>query len=202
MDRCNSCGGTTFSYNYNGIRVCRLCGAVYDPQADQFNRTYNLAMGHLLAGNWAQVISMLQPFLNQYPTEKRLYEAILRAATHDFNDIDMNDTARRSSASDSWDKLVRLNGVTNDMIRYSRRRYARHLDEIHSRKNTMLVWIFSASFCAFVTAILFHTEHYFYGVLSFGALIFCFVKSMCHHPIQSTKQLSSSIPNYRNNPFI
>lgn len=202
MDRCNSCGEMTFSYNYNGIRVCRRCGAVYDPQADYFSRTYNLAMGHLIAGNWTQVISMLQPFLNQYPTEKRLYEAILRAATHDFTDIDMSDTARRTTASDSWNKLVRLNGVTNEMVGYSRRRYERHMDELRSRKNNMLVWLFSASFCAFVTAILIYTSYYFLGFLTFGALIFCFVKTVTSRPIQSTKQLASSIPNYRNNPFI
>ena len=202
MDRCDSCGGSTFTYNFNGIRVCRLCGAIYDPQSDQFNRTYNLAMGHLLAGNWPQVISMLQPFLNQYPTEKKLYEAILRASTHDFNDIEMNDKSRRSYASDSWDKLVRLNGVTNDMIRYSRRRYESHMNELRSRRNSLLVWIFSASFCAFVTAILFHTSYYYLGVLSFGALVFSFVKTITHYPIRSTKQLASSNPDYRNNPFI
>ena len=202
MDRCNSCGSEVFDYNYNGIRVCRLCGAIYDPQAEQFNRTYNLAMGHLLAGNWAQVISMLQPYLNQYPMEKKLYEAVLRAATHDFSDIEMNDTYRRSSASNSWDKLVRLNGVTNDMIRYSRRRYERHIAELREHRNTMLIWIFSASFCAFGTALLFHTEHYFLGLIGLGALIYCFVNAVNYHPVQSTKQLASSVPNYRNNPFI
>lgn len=203
MDRvCSRCGSTTFNYNNNGIPVCRFCGAVYDPQLEQFNRTYSLAQGHLLAGNWSQVISMLQPLLNQYPTEKKLYEAILRAATHDFNDIEMSDLSRRTTASDSWDKLVRLNGVTSDMIRYGRRRHERHMDELRSRRNIMLAWIFSASFCAFATAILHNTEHYFLGFLSFGALVFCFVKAITHHPVRSTKQLASTAPNYRNNPFI
>lgn len=203
MDRvCSRCGSTTFNYNNNGIPVCRFCGAVYDPQSEQFNRTYSLAQGHLLAGNWSQVISMLQPLLSQYPTEKKLYEAILRASTHDFSDIEMNDTSSRSYASDSWDKLVRLNGLTGDMLRYSRRRYERHMDELRNRKNKMLVWVFSSSFVAFATAILFNTSHYFYGMLSFGAMIFCLVKTINHHPIQSTKQLASSEPNYRNNPFI
>ena len=202
MDRCSCCGNSTFSYNFNGIRICRICGAVYDPQSDQFNRTYNLAMGHLLAGNWDQVISMLQPLSYQYPVEKKLHEAILRAATRDFTDIDMNDASKRSTASASWDRLVRLNGVTGGMISYSQRRYERHMVELRSRKNNMLVWLFSASFCAFVTAILFNTSHYFYGSLSFGALVLCFVKTVNRHPIRSTKQLASTFPNYRNNPFI
>ena len=208
MDRiCERCGGASFHFNQSRMRMeCSLCGhPIIDPRQEQqrleFDRTYNLALGHLQAGNWGQVISMLQPYLNQYPTDKRIYAAILRAATHDYNDINMEEAGRRTAASNSWDKLVRLNEVNNEMIRYSQRRYEMHMKELHTRKNNMLAWIFSASFCAFATAILLYGSHYYLGNLCFGAMIFCVVKFCCSHPAKSITHLSATSPNYRNNPF-
>ena len=114
---------------------CDSCGTpVQDPQQDQqlmqYDRTYSQAMSHLTAGNWEQAIGLLRPLMSQYPTEKRLYLAVLRAATQDFRDIDMRNTANRAIASEAWDKLIRLNGVTGEMLRYGRQRYEKHREEL------------------------------------------------------------------------
>ena len=100
---------------------CDSCGhPVQDPQQDQqlmqYDRTYSQAMSHLTVGNWEQTIGLLRPLMSQYPTEKRLYLAVLRAATQDFMDIDMENAVNRATASEAWDKLIRLNGVTGEML--------------------------------------------------------------------------------------
>ena len=93
--------------------------------------------------------------MSQYPTEKKLYLAVLRAATQDFGDIDMDNTANRTIASEAWDKLVRLNGVTSEMIRYGRQRYEKHRDELNGQKTRILAWIFAAAFCSIIAGVLF-----------------------------------------------
>ena len=115
------------SYVFNRKDRMKVRIPVYDPQQDQqlmqYDRTYSQAMSHLAAGNWEQTIVLLRPLMSQYPTEKKLYLAVLRAATQDFGDIDMDNTANRTIASEAWNKLVRLNGVTSEMIEYGSRRY-------------------------------------------------------------------------------
>lgn len=150
MDRvCSRCGCSSFHYNRSRMRMeCDLCGTpVYDPQQDQqlmqYDRTYSQAMGHLDVGNWEQAIVLLRPLMSQYPTEKKLYLAVLRASTQDFGDIDMDNTANRAIASEGWDKLVRLNGITGEMIRYSRQRYEKYRGELNKQRTLILAWIFS-----------------------------------------------------------
>ena len=152
MERiCSRCGCSSFHYNRSRMRMeCDSCGTpVYDPQQDQqlmqYDRTYSQAMSHLAAGNWEQTITLLRPLMSQYPTEKKLYLAVLRAATHDFEDIAMDNTANRSIASEAWDKLVRLNGVASEMLRYGRQRYEKHRGELNRQRTRILIWIFAAA---------------------------------------------------------
>ena len=109
----------------------------------QYDRTYSQAMSHLAAGNWEQTIVLLRPLMSQYPTEKKLYLAVLRAATQNFGDIDMDNTTNRTIASEAWDKLVRLNGVSGEMIRYGSRRYEKHREELNKQRARILAWNFS-----------------------------------------------------------
>lgn len=186
---------------------CDSCGTpVQDPQQDQqlmqYDRTYSQAMSHLTAGNWEQTIGLLRPLMSQYPTEKRLYLAVLRAATQDFRDIDMGNTANRDTASEAWDKLIRLNGVTGEMLRYGRQRYEKHREELSRQRTKILAWIFAAAFCSILAGILFGTECYFVAVLCTGGLAGCLYKVFSFHPVKVIKQLMSAIPNYQHNPFI
>lgn len=209
MERiCSRCGSSSFHYNHSRMRMeCDLCGTpIYDSQQDQqlmqYDRTYSQAMNHLVVGNWEQTITLLNPLLGQYPTEKKLYLAVLRAATHDFIDIDMENTSLRFTASDAWNKLDRLNSVTSEMLRYSRQRYEKHRYELDSQKNRILIWIFMAAFSSFMSGILFAMLHYFLGIMCIGGLIGCLYKIFSYHPFLVLKQLLSDVPDYRNNPFI
>ena len=209
MDRvCSRCGCSSFHYNRSRMRMeCDLCGTpVYDPQQDQqlmqYDRTYSQAMSHLDAGNWEQTIALLSPLMSQYPTEKKLYLAVLRAATQDFGDIDMDNTTNRTIASEAWDKLVRLNGVTGEMIRYGSRRYEKHREELNKQRARILAWIFAAAFCAIIAGIHLGAESYFVAVLCIGGLVGCLYKVFSSRPVKVIKQLMSAVPNYRHNPFI
>ena len=209
MDRvCSRCGCSSFHYNRSRMRMeCDLCGTpVYDPQQDQqlmqYDRTYSQAMSHLDAGNWEQTIALLSPLMSQYPTEKKLYLAVLRAATQDFGDIDIDNTTKRTIASEAWDKLVRLNGVTGEMIRYGSRRYEKHREELNKQRARILAWIFAAAFCAIIAGILLGAESYFVAVLCIGGLVGYLYKVFSSRPVKVIKQLMSAVPNYRHNPFI
>lgn len=205
---CSRCGCSSFHYNRSRMRMeCDSCGTpVRDPQQDQqlmqYDRTYSQAMSHLTAGNWEQTIGILRPLMNQYPTEKRLYLAVLRAATKDFRDIDMGNTASRAIASEAWDKLIRLNGVTGEMFRYGRQRYEKHREELSKQRTKILAWIFAAASCSILAGILFGTECYFLAVLCTGGLVGCLYKTFSSRPVKVIKQLMSAVPNYQHNPFI
>lgn len=205
---CPRCGGTSFHYNRTRMRMeCSNCGTAINDTAQQeqqmqYDRTYSQAMGHLLAGNWDQTISILRPLLSQNPTDKNLYTAIVRAATEDFHDVDMNDSSRRSTASDAWNKLVRLGGVTPAMIRYSRKRYEKHVSELSRQRNRIIGWLITASM-AFVFAGV-AIDQYAEGTALFliGLAVFCLYKFFKKKPISVTKQLSAKQPNYNDNPFL
>lgn len=209
MDRiCSRCGCSSFHYNRSRMRMeCDSCGTpVQDSQLDQqlmqYDRTYSQAMGHLAAGNWEQTISLLRPLMSQYPTEKKLYLAVLRAATQDFMDIGMENTANKATASEAWDKLIRLNGVTSEMLRYSRQRYEKHREELSRQRTRILAWIFATAFCSILAGVLFGTECYFIAVLCIGGLAGCLYKVFSFCPVMVIKQLVSAVPNYHHNPFI
>lgn len=209
MDRvCSRCGSSSYHYNRKRMRMeCDSCGTpVYDPQQDQqlmqYDRTYSQAMSHLAAGNWEQTITILRSLMSQYPTEKKLYLAMLKAATQDFGDINMDNTANRTIASEAWDKLVRLNGVTTEMIRYSRQRYEKHRETLYRQRNRILAWIFAAAFCSIIAGVFFTTKCYFIAMLCSSGLIFCLCMTFNSHPVEVIKQLTSAASNYQHNPFI
>lgn len=205
---CSRCGCSSFHYNRSRMRMeCDLCGTpVQDPQQDQqlmqYDRTYSQAMSHLTAGNWEQTIGLLRPLMSQYPTEKRLYLAVLRAATQDFRDIDMRNTANRTTASEAWDKLIRLNGVTGEMLRYGRQRYEKHREELSKQRTKILAWIFAAASCSILASIFFGNERYFLAVLCMSSLIGCLYKAFSSRPLKVIRQLMSTAPSYQHNPFI
>lgn len=208
MDRiCSRCGCSSFHYNRSRMRMeCDSCGTpVQDPQQNQqlmqYDRTYSQAMSHLTAGNWDQTIGLLRPLMSQYPTEKRLYLAVLRAATKDFRDIDVENADNRVAASEAWDKLIRLNGITSEMYRYGRQRYEKHKEELSKRRTKILAWIFAAASCAILAGILFGTENPFLAVLCTGGLAACLYKAFSSHPAKVIKQIRNAVPNYQRNPF-
>lgn len=209
MDRvCSRCGGSSFHYNRSRVRMeCDTCGTpVSDPQREQqlmqFDQACSQAMGHLTAGNWEDALQLLQPLLRQYPTEKRLYLAVLRAATKDFTDIAMANAANRHIASEAWDRLVRLNGVTGAMIRYGRQRYALHRKELLRQRRKLLAWLFAAALCSLLAGIFLETEHGFLAVLCVGGLFGCLYHFSRSQPIPVIRQLLCAVPGDQHNPFL
>lgn len=205
---CSCCGGSSFHYNRARMRrECSSCGTpINDGQQEQqlmqYDRSYAQAMGHLRAGNWEQTINIILPFQNQYPTDQRIYIAVLRASTKDFHDLDMESSRMRSIASDAWDKLIRLNGVTPEMSRYSRERYQKHINELMHQRNIILILIFTmAVFCIFFGVAVDQCES-FGAVASVACLIFCVNRLIKKHPIPVISQLSRKSPDYRDNPFV
>lgn len=207
MERiCNRCGCSSFHYNRSRMRMeCDSCGTpVYDEQQErqlmEYDRAYSQAMRHLTVGNWEHAINLLKPFLSQYPTEKKLHLAILRAATMDFRDIRMANS-NRVLAREAWNKLVRLNGINAQMIRYSRKRYNMHREELKRQRNGMLLWIFAAAFCSIMAGILFGMSADFLAFGCLGGLAVCLCKISDYHPFWLIEKLTATVPDYRSNPF-
>lgn len=204
---CSRCGCSSFHYNRSRMRMeCDLCGhPVYDPQQDQqlmqYDRTYSLALSHLAAGNWEQTINLLKPLMSQYPTEKRVYLAILRAATQNFRDIDMENTSNKRIASETWDKLVRLNGVTNEMLTYSKQCYEKRVAKLTKQRNKIITWIFVAAICSILAGVFFAIKNYFFFVLFMSAPPGFLFLAISNSPIKVIGQLMNSQPNYQQNPF-
>lgn len=209
MDRvCSRCGCASFHYDRSRMRMaCDLCGAALsDPQQDQqrmqHDRTCFQAANHLAAGNWAQAIALLRPLMCQYPTEKQLYLMVLRAATQDFGDISMDNAANRAAAAEAWDKLVRLNGVTDEMIRYGRQRYENHRAALHRQRTAILAWLFAAAFCSVLAGVFFGAERCLVAVLFTGGLVCCLRRVFRSQPVRVIKQLTRAAPDFRRNPFL
>ena len=205
---CSHCGCTSFHYNRARMRLeCDMCGTpIEDSRAEQqlmqFDRIYAQAMSHLTAGNWQKTIGLLKPMLENYPTEKKLYLAILRAATQDFRDIDLKNESNRILASEMWNKLVRLNHVTAGMLAYSKRRYDKHQNELKKKRIQIIVCIFAAALCAVAAGIFFETEYYFLAIMFVNAIIGFLSLVFISHPVRVIRQLGNNAVNYRNNPFV
>lgn len=185
---------------------CDQCGSpLNDPQLEQqlmqHDRTYSYAMDHLAAGNWDQTISILKPLVHQYPTEKKLYLAILRAATCDFCDIVMSNSISRSTASEAWDKLIRLNGITSEMISYSRRRYELHMEELRKRRNTILGLVFTSAFSLIIAGLLLFIKQSFLTFLFVSLAIICLYLLVQVKPVDTLRQMTAVVPDHRCNPF-
>ncbi len=185
---------------------CDACGhPAHDPQEDQqrlqYDRTYTLAADHLRAGNWDQATGLLRPLLNQHPTDRRLYLAILRACTRDFRDLWIPDMEKRSTASEAWDKLARLDGITDSMIGYARRRYEAHRQELTRRRNALLAWIFGAAFCAILTGAFLGTGLGFPALIGIGGTSLCLYRAGRARPFEILRQLAGREPDFRANPF-
>ncbi len=205
---CRRCGSSSFRYNRSSMRMeCEICGApAADPQQDQqrmqFDRTYAQAINHLAAGNWSKTIALVSPLMGQYPKEKKLYLAAFRAATQDFCDIDMENAANRATASDAWDKLVRLHGITGEMIRYGRLREEKHRQELGRKRTIILVWIFAAAACAILGGLMFDAACYFTALLCTVGLAGCLSEVYIRHPVRVVRQLIATAPDEHSNPFI
>ncbi len=208
MDRiCRRCGCSSFHFNSSNLRFeCARCGTPpYDPQEEQrimqYERSFALAMRHLAAGNWQQTISLLRPLMADYPTDRKLYHAVLRAATHDFSDMDMENAADKAAASDAWEKLERTRGVDSEMLRYSRKRYEKSREELRNKMTIILLWFFGGVLAAVMTAFFSMNGKLDLVALCSVGIMFCLYKIVLSSPFDVLHELRKAPPNFRRNPF-
>ena len=208
MDRiCSRCGCSTFHYNRTRMRMeCDGCGA---PQNDeqqtqqlmQFDRSYAHAMEHLRVGNWDTVISILRPLTNQYPAEKKLHLAIFRAATKDFSDLEMFSSANRSIASEAWNRLYRLNYISGDMMRYSRRLSDIRREKLAKDRNRIVRSIFLAALFSLLAALCFYSTATYCGLICLICMGKCLYNLFESGSLKLLRQNKDRNPDYRKNPF-
>ena len=139
------------------------------------DHTFNLGTEHLKAGHFNEAINLLSPLTMQCPSDTRLYHGILAAATKDFTDLEMADPNMKNIASDAWDRLTRLDSVSQDMISYARKRFLfQHHTQVNNNQTTVF-WLFLGALASIIAGILFVTKHYFLTFLFFcgtiGAII-------------------------------
>lgn len=104
-------------------------------------------------------------------------------------------------ASQAWDKLVRLNGVTGEMVRYGRQRYERRREELGGQRGRLLKWIFSAALCALLAGLFFGMEEGALGVLCIGGLALCLRRAASLHPGRVLRRLRAPPPGGQDDPF-
>lgn len=205
---CIRCGGTSFHYNRHNMRMeCLGCGHPLDNEENQdhlmeYDRGYVNAMNHLRAGNWDQTISILQPFLYQYPQDKKLYVAIFRAATEDYQDLLMNDFSRKSRAAEAWNTLLRLNGIVPEMEQYSRSRYEKHMKENFNRRDSIVILLFVTAVFLVFFGIAWNQLHIFLALIFLALTIACCNMIIKEQPFALVKQILTEEFDSRSNPFM
>lgn len=208
MERvCSRCGCTSFHYNRRLMQmVCDGCGHSVDNEQNsqqlmQFDRTYAQAMEHLHVGNWDQVINLLRPLLNQHPSEKKIYAALFRAATHDYEDIEMTDHNRVSIASDSWDKLVRLRAVTGEMRVYARKREGIQRAEIEKERARVARSILLAGLLSLLAWLFFFCSSDVLGFTVVCLVVWYIYKLITSDSLRKIRDFDKEVPDNRRNPF-
>ena len=205
---CSRCGCTSFHYNHGRRRLeCDSCGApVREPQENQqlmeYYRAYSQAMDHLCVGNWERAIDLLKPLVEQHPTDTHLYKALLKAATQDYSDITMLNTARRTLAANAWSKLERLNGITSTMLSYRSQWVSRRRKELCRQRNRILAWVFASALLCFIAGDLIDSGRVFVAVLCASGAVFCLNQMLSLNPANVIRQLRSPAPAFRSNPFV
>ena len=144
---CPVCGSTAYHYNSKRMSMqCSRCGHFLDEDQEQerqmnYDRSFHDALQHIKLGNWDQSLSILNSLKNQYPSEKRVYQAMIMAATEEFSVTEVTNTSRKRMAEDAWDKLVRLKGITGPIRAYGQKAYEHHRQKLQ-RRRAVRGWIF------------------------------------------------------------
>lgn len=193
---CPRCGGRI--YQYDGMRIqnrCRSCGYRVDD-------TLARAGDHLRAGNWNQAVSLLLSLTREQPADVRLHQLILRAATKEFRDYEMNDSDLRTAASDAWNRLIRLNGLTGEMLCYSRACYENRMEKLTAIRNKFLRRILIASVLFFRLGSVWYSDQPGPPLLLTGCIIWTLYRAMKLHPFGAIRALRMPAPAWSANPFL
>lgn len=135
--RCPQCGCTSFHYNPRHMKiVCNMCGYAIDNEQEQqrrqaYDHRFYEAAQNMRVGNYDTALSMLNALKSQYVAEPRIYQTIQQAASEDFHlGADDLSADKMSVMADSWDKLMRLNGMTGQIRRYGYKVHAARIEKL------------------------------------------------------------------------
>lgn len=195
--RCPQCGCTSFHYNPRHMKiVCNMCGYAIDNEQEQqrhqaYDHRFYEAAQNMRVGNYDTALSMLNALKSQYVAEARIYQTIQQAASEDFHlGADDLSADKMSVMADSWDKLMRLNGMTGQIRRYGYKVHAARIEKLQKKRKI----------CCLFLAICFV---YFIGIfvlgggmgrpgmafLSFIGFCYAAVKTYYMNPKQTKKEL-------------
>ena len=187
---CNTCYAHIQSHHQQQIQ-----------QMMQFDRTVANAKAHLRAGNWNQTVQLLSPLLRESPADIRLHRLILQAATKEFHDYEMAESGLRAAASEAWDRLARMNGLTGEMLRYSQICYEKRMEKLTAIRNKFLVHILIASgLFLYMGANMATCSGGLYLLLA-AALIWVLYRAVKMHPSGALREMRAAPPEWSANPF-
>lgn len=206
--RCTYCGCTSSHYNSRRMRFeCDMCGHGTEDEAAarqtaEYDRDVAMAQAHLAAGNWQMVINLLNPHMQSRPTDKSIYRLMLRAATRDYTDLEVNASAMKSTACNCWERLSRLGGIDGNMARYSARVWQAKKQALVKEKNKVYLRACLAAgsmLCAF--SCLFANSYFAFLVLIFASI--CFAGSISDLKPRELNAKIALIPKSGiSNPFV
>ena len=204
---CAVCGGHSFKYDpIHRRRVCNYCGTPAPGDASeemqlQYEETVANASAHLRAGNWDRALNMLKSLTDGRPDDVSLYRMILKCATKNYKDQEVEDEARREAARDAWDKLANyLHGMDPAMRVYGNTMYRAKMDRIRKKKAKASTWLFGAVLCFLIGATALLNEAYFIGFLTTSLGLYSVTRCFEYRPDRLHRQQSEA---YRDdwNPF-
>ena len=205
---CPRCGSRTYHYDRTRIQNrCDGCGCpVEDPQQTQklmqYDRTLAGARENLRAGNWAQTVAMISPLAREHPADIQLHRLILQAATNEFRDYEMGDNGLRTAASEAWDRLARLNGLTGEMLRYSRSCYERRIGKLTAQRDKFLRYILIAGCLFLYMGFCLSNGSDCPYLLVVAGLIWALYRAVNMYPSEAIRVLREAPPAWSANPFV
>lgn len=205
---CPRCGSRTYHYDRTRIQNrCSGCGHPVDDrqqaqQLMQYDRTLISASDNLRAGNWNQTVSLILPLVRERPADIRLHRLILQAATKEFCDYEMSDSSLRTAAFDAWDKLVRLNGLTGEMLRYSQICYEKRMEKLTVIRNKFLLHILIASGLFLSMGVSVENAQDGLFLLQAACSIWVLYRAVKKYPSGTIRAMRESPPAWSENPFL
>ncbi|MBP5261773.1 MAG: hypothetical protein J6Z43_06580 [Clostridiales bacterium] len=176
---CKGCGANLWWNGEDPLLTCAVCGSQYfiddnnqiPQEIIQLNKTIKLASDHIRAGHFGEAVRLISPLVSQFPSDKRLYELLIRACTKDYTCCSIEDSYTRKIASDSWDSLARLGGITNQMRAYSMRKCSDTQDKNKGMITVGFFFLFLAALSSMIAGISWVTSHYLLALLFCGGVL-------------------------------
>lgn len=141
---CKRCGAQTLRRVDQTQWRCTQCGALtYDERQEEqqflFERNYAQGMAFLRVGQYGKALDIMRKLTEDHPDDKRLYQTIIRASTRGLQELEYEHID--PAASQAWDVLVQLNGLTGDLVQYGRKLIQYEREKMLHRKMLVVLCV-------------------------------------------------------------